>query len=88
MSRRVDPVAYRRAVLEAIDRRQLDPRYAESTSAVEASVAVPPYADADAHTGRCYTYLPMGRKAPSPCAGHLDAPFFTDLFRTDIETIP
>jgi hypothetical protein len=84
MSRRVDPAAYRRAVQEAIERRQLDPRYAESTSAVEVSVAVP-YAGADARAGRCYTFLPMGRKAPSPFAGHLNAPFFTDLSRTDID---
>ncbi|MEV5695258.1 ATP-binding protein [Micromonospora globbae] len=84
LSRRVDPAAYRRAVQEAIDRRQLDPRYAESTASVEVSVAVP-YAAADAHVGRCYTFLPMGRKAPSPFAGHLNAPFFTDLSRTDID---
>ncbi|KUL31465.1 ATP-binding protein [Actinoplanes awajinensis] len=84
LSRQVDPAAYQRAVREAIERRLLDPRYAESTSPIEVSVAVR-YADADAHVGRCYTFLPMGRKAPSPFAGHLNAPFFTDLSRTDID---
>lgn len=84
LSRQVDPVAYQSAVREAIERRLLDPRYAESTAPVEVSVAVR-YADVDAHVGRCYTFLPMGRKAPSPFAGHLNAPFFTDLSRTDID---
>ncbi len=83
LSRQVELGAYRLAVREAIDRHQLDPRYAESTSA-EVSVAVP-YAAADAHAGRCYTFLPMGRKAPSPFAGHLNAPFYTDLPRRDID---
>jgi len=84
LSREVEPSDYRLAVSEAIDRHQLDPRYAESTSAVEVSVAVP-YAAADARTGRCYTFLPLGRKAPSPFAGHLNAPFYTDLSRRDID---
>jgi hypothetical protein len=83
-SQEVERGAYRLAVREAIDRHQLDPRYAESTSTAEVSVAVP-YAAADAHTGRCYTFLPLGRKAPSPFAGHLNAPFYTDLARKDID---
>jgi hypothetical protein len=84
LSREVDPEAYRSAVSEAIDRHQLDPRYAESASAVEVSVAVP-YAAPDAHVGRCYNFLPLGRKAPSPFAGHLNAPFYTDIPRKDID---
>jgi len=83
LSRQVEPDTYRLAVREAIDRHQLDPRYTESTSA-EVSLAVP-YATADAHAGRCYTFLPLGRKAPSPFAGHLNAPFYTDLPRKDID---
>ena len=39
----------------------------------------------DAQAGRCYTFLPLGRKAPSPFAGHLNAPFYTDLARRDID---
>lgn len=84
LSRGVEPDAYRSAVREAIDHRQLDPRYEDSSSAVEVSVAVP-YGSADAHPGRCYTFLPLGRKAPSPFAGHLNAPFYTDLSRRDID---
>jgi hypothetical protein len=84
LSRGVEPGAYRLAVSEAIDRHQLDPRYAASRSTVEVSVAVP-HGPADARPGRCYTFLPLGRKAPSPFAGHLNAPFYTDLSRRDID---
>ena len=72
LSREVEPSSYRLTITEAIDRHQLDPRYAESTSTAEVSVAVP-YAAADADAGHCYTFLPMDRKAPSPFAGHLNA---------------
>ena len=84
LSREVDPVAYSAAVAEAVGHHQLDRRYAESTSAVKVSVAVP-YAAGDAQAGRCYTFLPLGKKAPSPFAGHLNAPFYTDLARRDID---
>jgi hypothetical protein len=84
LPREVDPVAYSAAVAEAVSHHQLDRRYAESTSAVKVSVAVP-YAAGDAQAGRCYTFLPLGRKAPSPFAGHLNAPFYTDLARRDID---
>lgn len=36
-------------------------------------------------TGRMFTFLPMGDKAPSPFAGHLNAPFFTKLDRADLD---
>ena len=36
-------------------------------------------------TGRIYTFLPMGDKAPSPFAGHLNGPFFTKLDRTNLD---
>ena len=84
LSREVDPDAYSAAVAEAVSHHQLDRRYAESTSAVKVSVAVP-YAADDAQAGRCYTFLPLGRKAPSPFPGHLNAPFYTDLARRDID---
>ena len=84
LSRSVEQDAVTEAVREAIDNHRLDPRWAESTAPVEVSIAVP-YGAKDAGTGRCYTYLPLGAKAPSPFAGHLNAPFFTNLARTDID---
>jgi hypothetical protein len=46
------------------------------------SLAVPAE---DEVTGRMFTFLPMGEKAPSPFAGHLNAPFFTKLDRADLD---
>lgn len=81
--RHVDPEAVQDVVHEAIESGQLDKRWGDWTAPVSVSVALPRGA-ADATTGRCYTYLPMGAKAPSPLAGHLNAPFFTNFARTDI----
>ncbi|GAA1937168.1 sacsin N-terminal ATP-binding-like domain-containing protein [Amycolatopsis minnesotensis] len=36
-------------------------------------------------TGRMFTFLPMGNKASSPFAGHLNAPFFTKIDRADLD---
>lgn len=84
LSRSVGPDDISDAVREAINNHRLDMRWAESTSTVEVSIAVP-YGAGDARAGRCYTYLPLGAKAPSPFSGHLNAPFFTNLARTDID---
>ncbi|MGC1237554.1 MAG: DUF3883 domain-containing protein [Acidimicrobiales bacterium] len=46
------------------------------------SLAVPSIGDVN---GRMFTFLPMGEKAPSPFAGHLNAPFFTKLDRADLD---
>jgi anti-sigma regulatory factor (Ser/Thr protein kinase) len=35
--------------------------------------------------GRLYNFLPMGEAADSPILGHLDAPFFADIDRTDVD---
>ncbi|WP_432833095.1 sacsin N-terminal ATP-binding-like domain-containing protein [Dactylosporangium sp. CA-092794] len=81
--RRVNPEAVHDVVRQAIVTGQLDKRWSQWTAPVSVSVALP-RGTADAATGRCYTYLPMGPKAPSPLAGHLNAPFFTNFARTDI----
>lgn len=85
VSRSVGPDDISDAVREAIDNHRLDLRWAEATSTVEVSIAVP-YGAGDARAGRCYTYLPLAAKAPSPFSGHLNAPFFTNLARADIDT--
>ena len=45
------------------------------------SLAVPAEGEV---TGQMFTFLPMGDKASSPFAGHLNAPFFTTLNRGDL----
>jgi hypothetical protein len=46
------------------------------------SLAVPSVGEVK---GRMFTFLPMGENAPSPFAGHLNAPFFTKLDRADLD---
>lgn len=83
-SRAVDPDSYEATVAEAIKHHQLDKRYAEAGEHPVVSVAVP-YGATDAQDGRTYTFLPLGRKAPSPFAGHLNAPFYADFARKDLD---
>lgn len=83
-SRPVDLDSYREVIETAIRHRQLDKRYADIDEPPVVSVAV--RCDApDAMAGRIYTYLPMGRKATSPFSGHLNAPFYADFARKDID---
>ena len=84
LSREVDRGAYRAAVAEAIDHHQLDPQV-RRVDVRGQGVCRGAVRGRDAQAGRCYTFLPLGRKAPSPFAGHLNAPFYTDLARRDID---
>jgi len=85
LSRTVDPPSVRHVLSEAVATGKLDKRWAEWTSPVEVSIALPRGA-ADATPGRFYTFLPMGEKAPSPLAGHVNGPFFANFARTDVPT--
>lgn len=83
-NRVVPPDAVAAAVHLGVENHQLDSRWEKSKSPVEVSIAVP-YDTLVANTGRFFTYLPLGEKAPSPFAGHLNAPFSTNLARTDVD---
>ena len=72
------------ATRRAVEGHRLDPKWEDSTAPTKVSVAVP-FDAPDAFTGRYYTYLPLGAKAPAPFAGHLNAPFSTNLARTDVD---
>ncbi|NYD78431.1 sacsin N-terminal ATP-binding-like domain-containing protein [Arthrobacter cupressi] len=80
----VPPDAFAAAVHVSVESNQLDSRWEKSNSGVEVSIGVP-YGAPAAATGRFFTYLPLGEKAPSPFGGHLNAPFSTNLARTDID---
>ena len=80
----VPPGEVAAATSRAVEGRRLDPKWAESAARTKVSIAVPLDAP-DAVAGRYYTYLPLGAKAPSPFAGHLNAPFSTNLARTDVD---
>lgn len=83
-NRAVSRKAVAAAIHSAVENYQLDSRWEKSKSPVEVSIAVP-YGTPVATRGRFFTYLPLGEKAPSPFAGHLNAPFSTNLARTDVE---
>lgn len=82
-ARDIDADRLRKAVSEAVAEERLDQRWLDWQAPASVSLAVP--IGGDAIDGRCYTYLPLGAKAPSPFAGHLNAPFFTNLARLDLD---
>ncbi|EKY30398.1 hypothetical protein HMPREF0185_00450 [Brevundimonas diminuta 470-4] len=51
----------------------------------DAVISIAVTADGPPIDGRLYTFLPMGKGAPSPFAGHMDAPFFATIERKDLE---
>src|SRR6516165_8285613 len=79
----VDPDRLRGAIQTALDEHLLTDKWSDWADAV-VSVAIP--FDFDV-TGRIFTFLPMGEEARSPFPGHLNAPFFTKLDRTDLDPV-
>lgn len=71
------------AIVQGVEAEVLDRRWLELNAPAEVSVAVPDGHDLSQF--RCYTYLPMGPETASPFAGHLNAPFFTNLSRRGLD---
>lgn len=82
-SRDVNPDELHIAITKAVEAELLDPRWLKWEAPASISVAVA--ASHEITEFRSYTYLPMGSKAPAPFAGHLNAPFFTNLARVDVD---
>lgn len=82
-SREVDPAELHDAIRRGVAAELLDPRWLGWEAPASISVAVP--VSHEIAEFRTYTYLPMGPKAPAPFAGHLNAPFFTNLARVDLD---
>lgn len=80
-STRVDTARLSEAVGAARHANRMSADWDDWDDAV-VSVALPANGEV---AGRMFTFLPMGDKAPSPFAGHLNAPFFTKLDRTDLD---
>ncbi len=77
----VVPAAEMRAVIaQAHEDRELDDRWLAWDSSAEVTAAV--RLDRSEGKGRLYTFLPMA--VASPCAGHLNAPFYAKLDRRDL----
>ena len=75
------------AIVEGIRAGELDKAWASWAS--DGYVGVALRLDGEDASGHLYTYLPMGPQAVAPLAGHLNAPFFSKLARTELDlTIP
>lgn len=79
----IDPARLQSALRRAVEAERLDSRWLEWNVPASVSVAAP--VEHDIADFRSYTYLPMGPKALAPFAGHLNAPFFTNLARVDLD---
>ncbi len=71
------------AISAAVQQERLDSRWLNWQ--VPASVSIAVSLDEESEQHRYYTYLPLGAKASAPFAGHLNAPFFTNFARLDID---
>ena len=80
-SARVDAARLKDSVHDAQQANRMSAEWDDWDVAV-VSLAVPVEGEV---TGRMFTFLPMGDKALSTFAGHLNAPFFTKLDRTDLD---
>ncbi len=81
-SRAVDEARLKKALAESVDSGQIDEAWTDWTAPAVVSVAT--RSDADEVDPQMYTFLPMGKHAPAPFWGHLNAPFSTKLARLDI----
>lgn len=78
------PSARLAAVVEdAVADGRLDEVWAEWTEPAEVELAIPE--SPQSRPGRLYVFLPLGEQATAPCAGHLNAPFFTKVDRTALD---
>ncbi|WP_416416450.1 sacsin N-terminal ATP-binding-like domain-containing protein [Paenarthrobacter aromaticivorans] len=82
-SKDIDSVTLRETIRSAVGAGLLDERWLGWEAPASISVAVPACHEIDEF--RSYTYLPLGPKAIAPFAGHLNAPFFTNLARLDLD---
>jgi hypothetical protein len=81
-SRKVPQERLQQAIEESIEAEQLEPKWREWQDEAWVSAAV--RLEVEDEDTRLYTFLPMGREATSPFAGHLHAPFATKLARTSL----
>ncbi|MFD3910759.1 sacsin N-terminal ATP-binding-like domain-containing protein [Streptomyces sp. NPDC058603] len=64
---------------------QLDDSWEDWTEPAVVEVALPLGRTGPFRGGRIYTFLPLGAEVSAPLYGHLNAPFFTKVDRTDLD---
>ncbi|GCB53477.1 sacsin N-terminal ATP-binding-like domain-containing protein [Streptomyces sp. NL15-2K] len=72
------------ALEEAVGLGLLDNTWQQWASSAAVEVAVPLPAVRRPRRGQIYTFLPMGEDLTAPFPGHVNAPFFTKIDRTDL----
>jgi len=70
---------FRQQLLDGIRSEELPQSWADWRDPAEISIAV--HLSGSGSQGRLYNFLPMESVAASPCAGHINAPFLSDLDR-------
>jgi len=79
----VDSGAFVEHIERSVEEGKLSKSWSEWSGDATVAVAVP--RSGPPLKGRMYTFLPMGDRAISPVAAHVNAPFFARLARVDLE---
>ncbi|MEE1752176.1 sacsin N-terminal ATP-binding-like domain-containing protein [Streptomyces sp. SP18CS02] len=74
----------RDTVADAVETGALDESWLRWEEAAVVEVALPAGGEAD-RRGQLYTFLPLGDDMAAPLRGHVNAPFFTKMDRTDLD---
>ncbi|GAA3022755.1 DUF3883 domain-containing protein [Streptomyces lactacystinicus] len=80
----VDDERLRSTVEEAVKEGRLDESWREWAEPAVVEVALP-VAAARPRRGQTFTFLPLGEEVLAPFPGHLNAPFYTKMDRTDLD---
>ncbi|MFH9351130.1 sacsin N-terminal ATP-binding-like domain-containing protein [Kitasatospora sp. NPDC017646] len=80
----VDDERLRSIVEEAVEEGRLDESWREWAEPAVVEVALP-VAAARPRRGQTFTFLPLGEEVLAPFPGHLNAPFYTKMDRTDLD---
>lgn len=74
---------FRAAIDASVATERISEGWSDWRGEVRVGVAVP--LDHELPMGRLYTFLPMGEQAIAPFPGHVNAPFFANLARINLE---
>ncbi|MBA2805976.1 hypothetical protein E0500_000435 [Streptomyces sp. KM273126] len=82
---KVAPERLDQTLVEAVDLGLLDDKWRQWGESAVIEIAVPSAAPGKMRSGQTYTFLPLGEGVTTPFAGHVNAPFFTKMDRTDLD---
>lgn len=82
---RVAPERLDQTLVEAVDLGLLDDKWRQWAESAVIELAAPLADAGKTRRGQTYTFLPLGEGVTTPFAGHVNAPFFTKMDRTDLD---